>query len=73
MRKVIQYTSSWTTEIFEIRKILPTEPITYLLNDLHGEQISGSFYCYELQKTAETSVYLVEKILKRSRDKIFVK
>lgn len=67
------YTPSWTTEIFEICKVQATEPTTYLLNDLHGEQIAGCFYCYELQKTAETSVYLIEKILKRSGDKIFVK
>lgn len=37
------YTPSWTTEIFQICRMQPTEQTTYLLNDLH-EQIAGSIY-----------------------------
>lgn len=67
------YTPNWTTEIFKIVKVLPTDPITYRLCDFNGREISGCFYEYELQKTQNKDVYLVEKILKRRRDKLFVK
>ena len=40
----------WTDEIFIIRKVLRKHfPITYLLSDLNGEVIEGSFYAEELQ------------------------
>ena len=41
----------WTSEIFLIRKVERKNfPITYLLSDLNGEEILGSFYFEELQK-----------------------
>ena len=39
----------WTVENFTIKTKLRTKPITYLLQDLNGEDISGSFYSEELQ------------------------
>ena len=45
------YTPNWSTEIFIINKINDTVPYTYNLNDLNGEEIIGSFYAKELQKT----------------------
>lgn len=45
------YTPNWTTEIFEVYKIQYTIPTTYLIKDLSGEEIQGSFYEQELQKT----------------------
>ena len=40
----------WTEEIFVIRKVLRRGfPITYLISDLRGEDIEGSFYVEELQ------------------------
>ena len=44
------FTQTFTTEIFEIRKILPTKPLTYKLFDLKGEEIIGSFYAQELSR-----------------------
>lgn len=42
----------WTAEIFKIRKVERKNfPVTYLLSDLDGEHIFGSFYYEELQKT----------------------
>lgn len=67
------YTPNWSTEIFKIDKIMPTEPPTYLLEDLHGERIKGAFYSYELQKTTCLDVYLVEKVIRRSGTKCLVK
>lgn len=67
------YTPNWTTELFKIDKIKNTRPVTYSLKDLEGSPISGSFYNEELQKTYEPDVYLVEKVLKKRGNKIFVR
>ena len=45
------YTPNWSREIFIINKINDTVPYTYNLKDLNGEEILGSFYDRELQKT----------------------
>ena len=45
------YTPNWSREIFIINKINDTVPYTYNLKDLNGEEIMGSFYDRELQKT----------------------
>ena len=45
------YTTRWTKEIFVIEKVLNTNPVTYKINDLKGEEIKGSFYEQELQIT----------------------
>ena len=45
------YTPNWTEEVFLIDEIRPTDPITYKIKDLNGEEIKGSFYREELQKT----------------------
>ena len=34
-----------------IEKVLNTNPVTYKINDLKGEEIKGSFYEQELQIT----------------------
>ena len=45
------YTPNWSTEIFIIDKINDPVPYTYNLKDLHDEEIIGSSYDRELQKT----------------------
>ena len=45
------YTPNWSEEIFPIKKIKNTVPWTYVINDLNGEKIIGTFYGKELQKT----------------------
>ena len=45
------YKPNWTKEIFVISKIKKTNPITYEIKDLNGEDIIGSFYSQELQKS----------------------
>ena len=45
------YTPNWSKEIFIVDKINDTVPYTYKLKDLNGEEIIGSFYDKELQKT----------------------
>ena len=45
------YTSNWSRDMFIVNKINDTVPYTYNLKDLNGEEIIGSFYDRELQKT----------------------
>ena len=45
------YSPNWSKEIFIVDKINDTVPYTYNLKDLNGEEIIGSFYDKELQKT----------------------
>lgn len=67
------YTPNWSNEIFKIRKVNLTNPVTYLLEDQNKQEIQGSFYSEELQKTNYPDIFLIEKILKRKGDRIFVK
>ena len=46
-----EYTPNWSKEIFIVDKINDTVPYTYSLKDLNDEEIIGSFYNRELQKT----------------------
>ena len=45
------YTPNWSKEMFVVNKIKNTVPWMYELKDLNGEDIFGSFYDRELQKT----------------------
>ena len=38
------YTETWSSEIFIIDSVLTTNPWTYILKDLNGEKIIGTFY-----------------------------
>ena len=45
------YTPNWSEEVFVIKKVKNTVPWTYVISDLNGEEIIGTFYEKELQKT----------------------
>ena len=45
------YTPNWNREIFIVDKINDTVPYTYNIKDLNDEEIIGSFYDRELQKS----------------------
>ena len=55
-------------------KIQYTNPITYKIKDLNGEEIIGTFYDQELSRAFQ-EVFRIEKILKRDKKhgKVFVK
>ena len=44
------YALNWSEKVFVISKVKNTVPWTYVINDLFGEQIIGSFHEKELQK-----------------------
>ena len=47
------YTPNWSEEVFIVSKIKSTVPWTYAINDLKSEEIIGTFYEKELQKTSQ--------------------
>ena len=59
---------NWSEEIFIMKKIKNTVPWTYILNDLNGEEIIGTFYENELQNE-----FRIEKVIKKKGDKLYVK
>ena len=46
------YTPNWPEEVFVVSKIKNTVPWTYVINDLNSEEITGTFYEKELQRTS---------------------
>lgn len=67
------YTPNWSAEVFKIRKVQRTQPVTYLLKDYQQNEIKGAFYTEELQKVFFPDVYLIEKIIKERGNKYYVK
>ena len=66
------YTPNWSEEVFIIKNVKNTVPWTYVINDLNGEEITGTFYEKELQNTIQEE-FKIEKVIKRKGDKIYVK
>ena len=55
-----------------IKNVKNTVPWTNVRNDLNEEEIAGTFYEKELQKTNQKG-FRIEKSIKRKDDKLFVK
>ena len=53
-------------------KLKNTVPWTCVINDLNGEEIIGTFYEKELQKTNQKE-FRIEKVIKREGDRLYVK
>jgi len=64
------YTANWTEELFTVSEVrTKTDPVTYRIKDLNGEEIKGSFYEAELQKVQPKTVFRIEKIIKFDKRK----
>ena len=57
--------------MFVIKKTKNNGPWTYVINDRNGEEIVGTFYEKELQKTNQKE-YRTGKVIKRKGDKLYV-
>ena len=55
-----------------MKKIKNTVPWTYVISDLNEEEIVGSFYKKELQKTNQKELR-IEKVIKKKGNKLYVK
>jgi len=68
------YTGNWTNEQFKIEKVHNNYDVpVYSLVDVNGNDLSGLFYQEELKRVQYPGVYLVEKVLKRKENKVYVK
>ena len=61
------YTPNWFEEDFVIKKVKNTVLWTYVINDLKGKVIIGTFYEKELQK-ANQQEFRMEKVIKKKSD-----
>ena len=55
-----------------IKRIKNTVPWTYVINDLNGEEVIGTFYEKELQKINQGE-FKKEKVIKKKGNKLYVK
>ena len=65
-------TPNWFEEVFIVSQINNAVPSTYVINDLNGEEIVGTFYENELQKINKKELR-IEKVIWRKGDKLYVK
>ena len=66
------YMTNWSEEIFIIKKIKNTLPWIYVINDLKGEEIIGTFFENELQGTKQNE-FRIKKVIKKKGDELYVK
>ena len=65
------YLPNWTQELFQISAVVKTQsPITYEIEDLDGELVSGTFYSQELQLVEKEQIFEIESIIDRRKRKI---
>ena len=55
-----------------LAKLKNTVPWTYVISDLNGEPITGSFYEKELQKPSQEK-FRIAKVIKRKGNKLYDK
>ena len=63
---------NWSGKVFISSKIKNTVPQTYVINDLNSEEIIGTIYEKELQKTNQKE-FRIEKVLGTKGDKSYLK
>ena len=66
------YTPNWFEEAFVMKKIKNIVSWTYVIDDLNGEEITGTFYEKELKKIDQQE-FRIEKVIKKKGDKLYVK
>ena len=58
-----EYAPNWSEEVFVFSRIKNTVLWTYVISNVNGEKITGSFYEKELQKTSQEK-FRIEKVPK---------
>ena len=66
------YILNWTKEMFVIKRVKNTVPWTYVISDLNGEEIVGTFYEKKLQISNQKE-FRIEKTVKRKDNKLYVR
>ena len=65
------YVLNWSEEVFVITKVENAVLWTYVIIDINGWQITGTFYQKKLQKTNPKELR-VEKVIKRKDNTLYV-
>ena len=60
------YLPNWSEALYIIDKVKKTNPYTYTIQDMNGEEVLGSFYTEELQKSTQ-EVFRIEKIISKKK------
>ena len=66
------YVPIWLEKVFVIKKSKNTLSWTYVVSDLNDEEVVGMFSEKKFPKTNQKQ-FRVEKVIKRKRDKLYVK
>ena len=66
------YILNSSEEVFVTEKVKNTFLWTYVISDTNAEEIVGTFYKKELQKTNQKK-FRIEKVVKRKGNKLYVK
>ena len=66
------YVPNWSKEIFVVKKFINTVPWAYVISDLNGKEIVGTFYEKKLQKINQKE-FRVERVIKIKLHKLYVK
>ena len=69
---MLNITPNWSEELFVTKKVKNIVPWTYAINDLNGDEIIGTFYETEIQKSNQLE-FMVDKVIKRKSNKLYVK
>lgn len=68
-----RYLGNWGTKLYKITAIRDEPVPSFYLADLDGEPIKGRFYNEELKLTKYKNTYLIEKIIKKRGNQMYVK
>jgi len=60
------YLPNWSEALYVVDKVKNTNPYTYTVQDMNGEEVLGSFYTEELQKSTQ-EVFRIEKIIRKKK------
>ncbi|XP_065645501.1 uncharacterized protein LOC136075975 [Hydra vulgaris] len=66
------YTPRWTEEVFTVSQVQFTDPPTYKITENNSEEIQGTFYEQEMQKT-DQNIFRIEKVIRKLKNKSLVK
>ena len=65
-------TANWSEEIFEIADIVDTIPKVYRIKDLASEDVEGTFYREQLQRTSQ-NIYRIDRIVRKQCNEVLAK
>ena len=57
------YTATWSAAVYKVVRIDLNEPVLFHLEDAHSEEVKGTFYAKEIQKTSVRDINVVRENL----------